>query len=256
MPRITCLVIITTITHFCVSKDLPSTFQRCQREESDFDSCLMEAINGAIPQLTNGMSEFGILPIDPLLVNSLTIEQGTSSPINLKQDFKNVKLKRLSQSKVTSIKTDLKKFSIKAEAITPYMEFIGDYVMTGRVLLLPVTGKGFSNITLQGLTTKHELIGEPVKKKDQTYMRIKKYIVKFEDPKLVTVKFENLFNGDKALGDAMNKVMNDNWLLMFNELRGAYEDTFGYIFRDISNKIFLKVPMNKIFLENYLNVFY
>lgn len=47
----------------------------------------------------------------------------------------------------------------------------------------------------------------------------------------------------------MNGVMNDNWQLMFRELRGAFEDTFGYIFKDISNKLFLKVPMNRIFLN-------
>ena len=128
------------------------------------------------------------------------------------------------------------------------MEFVGDYVMDGRILLLPITGQGKSNVTLVDLTTRHELTGEPVVKDGETYMRIKKYKVKFE-PKLVKLYFENLFNGDKRLGDAMNSFMNDNWEIIFQELKGAYEDTFGYVFKEITNKLFTKVPMNRIFLD-------
>ncbi|XP_058831481.1 protein takeout [Topomyia yanbarensis] len=240
------------LTVFCMSpistKELPSTFQLCDRKSSKVEECLIAAVNNALRQMKNGMPEFGILPIDPLTINSLTIEQGSSSPFSLKQDFKDVTLNRLSNSTVTKFKVDFDKLIIHSEALTPYMEFLGGYKMEGRVLLLPVTGRGFSNITLHGLRTRHELIGESIKKNGETYMRIKKYNVKFDDPELMTVFFENLFNGDKLLGSTMNKVLNDNWKLMFSELRGAYEDTFGYIFRDITNKLFLKVPMNRIFL--------
>lgn len=89
---------------------------------------------------------------------------------------------------------------LRSEAVTPYMEIFGDYTMEGRVLLLPVTGRGFANITLHGLKTKHELIGEPVQQNGETFMRIKKYNVKLEEPKHMTIFFGNLFNGDVALG--------------------------------------------------------
>lgn len=67
----------------------------------------------------------------------------------------------------------------------------------------------------------------------------------FFDFELVNLYFFYSF----SKGNAMNGVMNDNWQLMFRELSGAFEDTFGYIFKDISNKLFLKVPMNRIFLN-------
>jgi hypothetical protein len=31
------------------------------------------------------------------------------------------------------------------------------------------------------------------------------------DPEMVWVNFENLFNGNKQLGDNINRVLNDNW---------------------------------------------
>uniref|UniRef100_A0A182YB31 Serine/threonine-protein phosphatase n=1 Tax=Anopheles stephensi TaxID=30069 RepID=A0A182YB31_ANOST len=148
----------------------------------------------------------------------------------------------------TLIKTDLKKLIIKAEAITPQIQFVGNYTMDGRILVLPITGKGVANITLHRLKTHHELIGELVERNGEQYMHIRKYLVHFE-PKLVTFQFGNLFNGDERLGKTMHQVLNDNWEVVFRELRSSYEDTFGYIFKKISNQIFLKVPMNKIFPE-------
>lgn len=89
---------------------------------------------------------------------------------------------------------------MKAEAVTPFLEFYGDYKMDGRVLLLPVVGQGISNVTIHGLRTKHEAFGELVKSRDETYMRIKKYNVKFEEPQFMSLHFGNLFNGEKVLG--------------------------------------------------------
>lgn len=129
------------------------------------------------------------------------------------------------------------------------MEFISDYEMSGRILVLPIVGKGKSNVTMYNLTTKHEIYGEPVEKDGEMYMKIKKYHVKFY-PKKMTMNFENLFNGDRQLGSTMNRFLNENWKIVFDEVSGGYEDTFGFIFKEITNKIFLKVPMNKIFLED------
>lgn len=128
------------------------------------------------------------------------------------------------------------------------MELIADYNMDGRILLLPIVGHGKCNITISGLVTKHELIGMPVMKKNDMYMELKEYKIKFE-PTSMKFYFQNLFNGDKVLGETMNKFLNENWQTVFMELRSGYEQTFGHIFKEISNNIFGKVPMNKIFLE-------
>uniref|UniRef100_A0A182YT30 Hemolymph juvenile hormone binding protein n=1 Tax=Anopheles stephensi TaxID=30069 RepID=A0A182YT30_ANOST len=184
-------------------KDLPSSFEKCHRSDPSFDQCLRSAVNGAILLLKNGLPEFGILPLDPLAVDSLVIEQGEpSSPIKLKQHFTNVRLSHLTESNILKYRTDLKKLIIKAEAITPQIQFVGNYTMDGRILVLPITGKGVANITLHRLKTHHELIGELVERNGEQYMHIRKYLVHFE-PKLVTFQFGNLFNGDERLGTSI-----------------------------------------------------
>jgi hypothetical protein len=48
-------------------------------------------------------------------------------------------------------------------------------------------------------------------------------------------------------GDNMNKFLNENWPVILNELKPGIQDAFGAAFGDISNRIFHKVPYNKIF---------
>jgi len=45
----------------------------------------------------------------------------------------------------------------------------------------------------------------------------------------------------------MHNFINQNSDLLFKELQGYYEETFGLVFLKIANQIFTRVPMNKIF---------
>lgn len=184
--------------------------------------------------------------IDPLHITALTIQQGRNSPISLKQEFKNIALTGISETKLVTYKPNLDKYILRTEGITPRVNLGGDYIMTGRILLLPIVGNGKANITMINLRTIHELIGEPRKKNGQVYIHFKEYNIKLV-PARVHLHFENLFNGDRLLGNQMNRFMNDNWELIFNELKGGYEETLSYVFKEVTNKLFSKVPMDQIF---------
>lgn len=43
---------------------------------------------------------------------------------------------------------DFKNYVFEVDALTPYLRLEGDYEMDGKVLLLPIKGKGKCNITL------------------------------------------------------------------------------------------------------------
>lgn len=122
--------------------------------------------------------------------------------------------------------------------------------MSGRILLLPITGSGRANLTLVNTKIEHRLIGEPYQQDGVKYMKLKDYKVSF-DPKRVYINFENLFN-DKLLSETMNRFLNENWEIAFNELKIGYSKSFGKIFKEISNRIFTKVPFNQIFLSPWV----
>lgn len=183
-------------------------------------------------------------------IDSVVVDQaGATSAFNLRSSFKNSEIHGLSTSKVQRTAAKFKKFSLKAEAFTSRMDFVGNYNMKGQILVLPIVGEGFANISMNELITRHEMQGEYFQGKDNnTYINVTSYKMKFM-PKWVIFRFDNLFNGDKALGETMNKFMNANWDIVFTGLIPGYEEKFGEKFKNVANILFHQVPVNLIFLE-------
>lgn len=66
---------------------------------------------------------------------------------------------------------------------------------------------------------------------------------------LLYMNFENAFNVNKELGDMINKVLNDNWKAIFDDVRGGYERFFTEIVVNLTNNFFAKVPLTEM-MEN------
>lgn len=62
------------------------------------------------------------------------------------------------------------------------------------------------------------------------------------------MQFDNLFNGDKALGDGTNQFLNESWLEILNELKPVLKKAIGNIALGVVNPIFSKFPYNDLFL--------
>lgn len=175
---------------------------------------------------------------------------GNNSRFNLKSSFKDVEISGLSSSKTQKVAIRFDNFKLKTEIYTDRLDFVGNYKMTGQIIYLPIIGEGRTNISMQDLASRHEVIGEYFTKPEdgETYINITDYKIKFK-PKRLTFKFDNLFNGDKVLGDNMNRFMNQNWKAVFQNIIPDYEKFFGEKFKALANNVFQNVPMKMIFLE-------
>jgi len=45
----------------------------------------------------------------------------------------------------------------------------------------------------------------------------------------------------------MNKFLNENYAVVLNELKPAIAEAFGLAFKQISNQVFSKIPVDEIF---------
>lgn len=61
------------------------------------------------------------------------------------------------------------------------------------------------------------------------------------------IRLDNLFNGNKALGDTMNQFLNDNWSEIYDELKQGVFDALGSIFTNLLNNVFLRIPYDQLF---------
>ncbi|XP_046684382.1 protein takeout-like [Homalodisca vitripennis] len=231
-----------------VSK-LPKDFKRCKKHDPKMNECLKEAIQNALVSLTKGVPALGVLTIDPLRVTHLLIDQGTG-PVSIKLDFNELDIHGLGSARIDRVKVDWDKYTIEVDAtVLEPVILDGQYKINGKVLILPIQGNGHSNLTLENVKAKILILGKSMKKNGQEHMDVDKFNLHFTTKKL-HMNLENLFNGDKALGDNMNIFLNENWQDILKELQPSIEEALGQTFKAIANRIFHKVPMNQITLPD------
>lgn len=126
------------------------------------------------------------------------------------------------------------------------MALIGDYSISGRILVLPIQGEGKCNLTLDNMDMSIKWSGKTVTKNGKEYLQTDKFKFVFDTSRLY-MNFGNLFKGDKALGDNTNKFLNENWQDILNELKVNLFDAFGQVVESLINSAFAKVPYKDLF---------
>ncbi|XP_069685818.1 protein takeout-like [Periplaneta americana] len=243
--QILCLLLGAFTATLVDSKKLPSAFKTCARDDPNLDECTRVAVQDAVRTLVNGEPSLGILPLDPLEITTLVIGRGTGS-VNVDLKFSNLKVYGIKNSSMSKLHHNLDEYTITADSATPELRIEADYEADGKVLLLPVRGKGKSTIIFSDLKALLKQVGEPFTKNNKKYLRTTAFDVQLF-PKKMKMHFENLFNGDEKLGKAMNKLLNDNWEVVMADVRPGLEEGLEQVLTTISNQIYTNVPYDDIY---------
>ncbi|XP_045467272.1 protein takeout-like [Harmonia axyridis] len=224
---------------------LPSIFKRCKFSDK---ACLKVAIEDGIRKLEKGLPSFGLIPLDPLVIPEMSIAAG--SIVNVQQYYKNVTITGTKDITLTDANIDLENGEMFIDMSYPGFKLEADYRMTGRVLILPVVGEGKCVIKLDQPKPTFKAYFIVVEKKGKRYFKItdQEYHV---NAAFASYHFENIFKGDERLGNEINKMLNDNWKEIYDELVPSYEVAIGSWLSSIANRFFSKVPITEIFLREY-----
>ncbi|KAE8749262.1 Takeout-like [Frankliniella occidentalis] len=250
--RVVLLICVAAASAVAAPKTLPASWKRCKEGEPLFEQCLSEAIEVALADLgANGARELGVFPLDPLFISKVVIEQG-SGPVSIDLQFTDLNIYGLRNARVASesVKASFKTpvyLSGKAD-IAEGLTLKGQYKINGKVLVLPIQGEGECELNLENVTALVDLVCKDETKDGLRYASVDNF--KFLlDTTLLKIRMDNLFNGNKELSANMNTFLNENWREIFLELRPAIQDAFGIAFREITNRIFSKVPIDKLLLS-------
>lgn len=77
---------------------LASQFKKCNRKHDDFQTCLKNASNDGIAQLTKAFPEINLPNVDPLEIAVLNIAPGAKGVVALEQKYRNCKVYGLSKA--------------------------------------------------------------------------------------------------------------------------------------------------------------
>ncbi|KAL3271592.1 hypothetical protein HHI36_022067 [Cryptolaemus montrouzieri] len=225
-----------------LASELPVDLQRCSLKDL---TCLKAAVQDALPKLKDGIPELGVPSLDPLKIAKMSI--GSGNIIQLVQNYENFELIGLSTVTLNELSFDLDKGKLFLGITAPLIVLKATYTVKGKILVLDVYGHGNCTFSLENETGSFSMDLETYTKNDQMYIKGTNPQFEFDTERCV-FNFENLFDGNKLLGDNINQVLNDNWREIFNELRGAYGAVIGKALGHLTNKLFETTSVNDMFI--------
>ncbi|XP_041973132.1 circadian clock-controlled protein daywake-like [Aricia agestis] len=194
--------------------NLPSYITPCDFKDPNLRGCIREEILKALPQFAKGLPELEVNSLDPFALNDIVINEP-----NLKITLSNPKLSGLSKLTLKEFQLDAK--DIEADFVLNFVSdfhVAADYVADGKILILPIQGKGASTIDVQkmscNITSKIKIHKDSEK---FNHMKLSSPSYTYDIGSTV-FRFENLFNGNKELSETTHKFANENWKQLMDDL--------------------------------------
>ncbi|XP_018570149.1 protein takeout-like [Anoplophora glabripennis] len=213
----------------------------CSRS-NNFNECAIKSGQYAIPFLLNGDRQLKIPSLNPVKIEFVEL---TTSNLNLK--LRNVEVYGLDKLKILNVTVDFDKRKVRTITAIDRSTILAQYEMKGRIIL-PLTGHGPANITLYNGVYQYEAEWEFTTRNRNRYLKIIDSKYDYTSDK-ITYDFKNLFNGDKVWSTEMNRILNENWMQVNEDLKTPFLETLLAFQNDISTKIFSQIPYDELFLD-------
>jgi Haemolymph juvenile hormone binding protein (JHBP) len=181
----------------------------------------------------------------------MDINQGGNQSVTIDMKLRNVLLHGLSKGKfykVSGFEANPEGNKIEIGFKSPLVSVQGPYQVKGRMLILPIEGKGNIKLDLENLDFTLKFLTKKIVKNGKTYIGLEKSKFNFTTTR-AQVNFSNLFNGDKLLGDNMNLFLNENWSIVIDELKKPINLAFASEFKDIVSNILENTPYDELFVQ-------
>ncbi len=128
----------------------------------------------------------GLISLDPMLIDKMTISQGGNSPVSITLNLKNCQIYGLHDAEFYKISgftdsPDENKVDMRFKA--PLLDLVGPYDGKGKVLILPIYGKGMANISMENADIKIKMLMKKVEKSGKFYAQVDKFKIDFDATK-------------------------------------------------------------------------
>lgn len=182
--------------------------------------------------------------LEPLYIGDLNILEGGAAGITVKA--KKLNIYGASNFEITKMRASIPNKRFDFELVLPHLQGDGQYDINGNILALPIKGNGpfegnFTNfVAFCRVTYDIKIVN------DIEYFDIKEFALKIRTGK-GRLRLDNLFNGDKVLGDVINQTINENFELFTNEVIAPIARALEIKFLAIATKIVENFTFNELF---------
>ncbi|XP_075235431.1 protein takeout-like [Lycorma delicatula] len=224
---------------------IPDFLHVCKRFDPHLVECIQNSINELKPHLRKGIPEMNVPPLEPLLIKELVAAQSSG----LKITTEDLKVHGCSNFTIKKLLVNLKDHKFFFSLDLPHLVLDGRYVVDGRVILIPVKGNGPLTGDIYKAKANVTLVGELIKKNGEDYIHYTDMKIRFKvgSGKL---KLDNLFNGERVLGEIINTAINLNFELFIQELTPIIESVLAKFMLESANKIVADFPYRVLFPDH------
>lgn len=239
------LTVIALLISYSLAGDLPPNFPRCNKDDAEFNACLLKATNAVREDLRKGVKSLGFPALNPFILPLVTLEQGAGS-LNFKAIVTNATIRGLDNYVFKEFNFDPKTLKWNGQVTFETISLIGDCDFNGKILVAPLNGKGTITATTGPIEGVFEISGELKKRKNVEYYNPLNIDMNLS----ITggkVNFENFSGENQDLVKVINQVISENGSELIKEVIGPIKEVTGNILKTGLGRITSKVPYNKLF---------
>lgn len=238
------LAAVLAAADLAAARDLPEFLHVCKRNDPNVEACIKESVEHLRPHLVKGEPEYNIPSLEPLQLGELIAAQTAG----IRVMAKDIKVYGASNFEVTDLKADLDRLVFNVDVALPNIFVQGMYEIDGKVLLLPIQGSGPMTGNFTDCKGAVQFVGRLDDANGEKYLKINDFKMKIAVGK-GTMQLDNLFGGERALGDAVNSAINSNFDGFLRELQPIVEQALADAFLEIGNSIVAQFTYEQLFPE-------
>ncbi|XP_055904093.1 protein takeout [Eupeodes corollae] len=226
---------------------LPENFRICQRSDPNLNECIKQCVEDFRERMPVGIPELNIPPFEPLVVPEVKLDKDSGS-IFVHSTYKDIEVRGLSEFNIKKLIADINNNTLVMELYFPIIKIKANYTLMGKIMMLPLVGEGICNANLSNVKVLASVVGNRYFINGNEHLRIDdvKIRYKIKDTK---VHLDNLFNGDNALGEQMNSLLNENWGSLSEEMQPIIEDGMAEVLQKTTEKLFQMYTYDQLLPE-------
>lgn len=235
---------------------------RCKKHDAQMTQCLTKAVEVLHPRLKTGIPEMHIPAIEPLTVQSISFDSGSS----FKAHFEDIKVFGLSSFQLKDVKFDFDSKTL--DLVLDFYDLKADsnYKISGKLLFLELDGSGFANGTASKFQFAQRLFffkkiisehaGAVVKLVAKTKTVKGKEYLYFDNIDLdLTLDggflyLDNVIKNNPEISANTNKIIADNIDNIISELKPVIQKSFEEIIMGLLEKVMERYSIDELFAND------
>jgi len=216
----------------------------CQRKDPQFVACSLKSNQQLYKQLAIGIEGLEDLHFDPMKLKKIEV-LGDGGPVSINTTITKATVTGFSNIKIVDIDINPKTYHSVTKLYIPKLRIEGNYEMKGRILVLPINGRGKCWFEPHGLDITLYLKNRLYENFDHKFFNVTGVSLDFNMSGL-KLRLNNLFDGAKVLEDSTNEYLNQNWKVVAESLKPVIAKSIENNFLEALNKLYNFIPAEYI----------